>query len=114
MVGAADHLAAVARTQAHLVAGQAAGWVRWRQLSPTQRSFDDWAVPSLDALGLPVPDSREIPTDNLVARALRSDARVGASSGQTLADDTSRLEAVRDALGADGKIRIDAIEKPRK
>lgn len=84
--GAADHLAAVARTQAHLVAGQAAGWVRWRQLSPTQRSFDDWAVPSLDALGLPVPDSREIPTDNLVARTLRSDARVGASSGQTLAD----------------------------
>jgi hypothetical protein len=60
--------------------------VRWRQLSPTQRSFDDWAVPSLDALGLPVPDSREIPTDNLVARTLRSDARVGASSGQTLAD----------------------------
>ncbi len=86
--GAADHLAAVARTQAHLIAGQAAGWVRWRQLSPTQRSFDDWAVPSLDAQGLPLPDSPEIPTDNLVARGLRSDPRVGASSGQTLADAT--------------------------
>ena len=31
-----------------------------------------------------------------------------AEPGQTLADDQARLEAVRDALGADGAIRIDA------
>ena len=84
--GAADHLAAMTRTRAHLAAGKAAGWVRWRQLSPTERSFDDWAEPSLDAQGMAVPDSREIPTDNLVARDIRSGSRVGASSGQTLAD----------------------------
>ncbi|KAA1428352.1 o-succinylbenzoate synthase [Nocardioides antri] len=31
-----------------------------------------------------------------------------AEPGQTLADDEARLEAVRDALGADGRIRVDA------
>jgi O-succinylbenzoate synthase len=31
-----------------------------------------------------------------------------AEAGQTVADDQARLEAVRDALGADGKVRIDA------
>jgi O-succinylbenzoate synthase len=31
-----------------------------------------------------------------------------AEPGQTLADDQARLEAVRDALGADGRIRVDA------
>ena len=31
-----------------------------------------------------------------------------AERGQTLADDAARVEAVRDALGPDGKIRIDA------
>ena len=31
-----------------------------------------------------------------------------AEPGQTLADDEARLEAVRDAIGADGRIRIDA------
>ena len=31
-----------------------------------------------------------------------------AEPGQTLADDQARLEAVRDALGPDGRIRIDA------
>jgi O-succinylbenzoate synthase len=31
-----------------------------------------------------------------------------AERGQTLADDAARLEAVRDALGADGRLRIDA------
>ena len=31
-----------------------------------------------------------------------------AEPGQTLADDEARLEAVRDAIGADGRVRIDA------
>ena len=31
-----------------------------------------------------------------------------AEPGQTMADDQARLEAVRDALGADGRIRVDA------
>jgi O-succinylbenzoate synthase len=31
-----------------------------------------------------------------------------AASGQTLADDLARVEAVRDALGAEGRIRVDA------
>ncbi len=83
--GAADHLAGIARTQAHLVVGKAAGWVRWRQLSPTERSFDDWAVPALDEHGVPIEGTREIPTDNLEARALHSAPRSGVSH-QTLAD----------------------------
>jgi hypothetical protein len=104
--GAADHLAAVARTGTHLAQGRAQGWVRWRQLSPTERSFQDWGVPVLDDQGLPIEGTREIPTDNLAARTRTSEpasgglaeaggaedrdlgvvGRVGAASGQTLAD----------------------------
>ena len=93
----ADHLANLALTRAHLAAGKAAGWVSWRQLSPTQESFSDWAEPARDADGELVIGLLEIPNDNLTMRAQsmsptsgsvasRGSEPIGAASGQTLAD----------------------------
>ncbi len=95
--GALDHEQAVWRAWLHLQEGLLGGWVRWRQLSPTEASFHDWAVPVLDEAGLPVPGSREIPTDHLDARRwlagggaemgmLPGEGPVGPTSGQTLSD----------------------------
>jgi len=95
--GALDHERAVWRALAHLQEGLIGGWVRWRQLSPTQASFQDWGVPVLDEAGRPVPGTREIPTDHLDARRwlagggaeaglLPGDGPVGPASGQTLSD----------------------------
>ncbi|MBU6269783.1 MAG: pilus assembly protein [Betaproteobacteria bacterium] len=95
--GALDHEQAVWRAGMHLYGGMLDGWVRWRQLSPTEASFQDWAVPVLDDAGLPIPGSREIPADHLDARrwlagggaeagALPGEGPVGAASGQTLSE----------------------------
>jgi hypothetical protein len=77
----------LARAAVHIRQGEAIGWMSLVQLSPTTASFDDWAEPARDASGGLIADVREIPNDNLVARAEASDApAVGAASGQTLAD----------------------------
>jgi len=77
----------LARAAVHIRQGEAIGWMSLVQLSPTIASFDDWAEPARDANGGLIADVREIPNDNLVARAESSDAPVvGAASGQTLAD----------------------------
>lgn len=70
--------AALARVQI----GKAAGWLDWRQLSPTRASFDDWGEPGRDARGDPVAGAIEIPNDNLRYRS----RAIGTSSRQTLAD----------------------------
>jgi hypothetical protein len=70
--------AALAKVQG----GKAAGWLNWRQLSPTRASFDDWGEPARDAMGDPVAGAIEIPNDNLRYRS----RAVGTSSRQTLAD----------------------------
>ncbi len=62
--------------------GKAAGWLNWRQLSPTRASFDDWGEPARDAMGDPVSGAIEIPNDNLRYRT----RAIGTSSRQTLAD----------------------------
>ncbi len=85
--------------RAHLAAGTAGGWIRLRQLAPTDASFADWAEPALDALGRPIDGLLEIPIDNRVARrrrqspasgtaGTRAGAPIGAVSGQTLDDAT--------------------------
>lgn len=89
--GHADHRLGVARTRVHLSLGLGAGWVRWRQLSPTERSFEDWAVPSTDENGLPIAGTREIPTDNLGARALRTEPRSGRASAEAGSDETAPI-----------------------
>ena len=77
----------LARAAVHIRQGEAIGWINVVQLSPTNASFDDWAEPARDANGGLLADVREIPNDNLVARAEASGAPVvGAASGQTLAD----------------------------
>ena len=77
----------LARAAVHIRQGEAIGWIQLAQLSPTNASFDDWAEPARDANGGLLADVREIPNDNLVARAEASGAPVvGAASGQTLAD----------------------------
>lgn len=92
-----EHVGALARARAHVAEGEAAGWLRIEQQSPSAASFADWAEPALDAAGLPMPDLREIPNDGLVHRArrgrpngdvagLRGEEAIGAASGQTLAD----------------------------
>lgn len=92
-----EHLANLARAHAHVAEGQASGWLRLRQLSPTADSFHDWAAPALDAAGEPIPSLLEIPNDNLVHRATRTPPAsgiggrrgaepIGSVSGQTLAD----------------------------
>ena len=77
----------LARAAVHIRQAEAIGWMHLAQLSPTNASFDDWAEPARDANGGLMADVREIPNDNLVARAEASGApAVGAASGQTLAD----------------------------
>ena len=77
----------LARAAVHIRQGEAIGWIQLAQLSPTNASFDDWAEPARDANGGLLADVREIPNDNLVARAEASGTpAVGAASGQTLAD----------------------------
>jgi O-succinylbenzoate synthase len=100
----------------------------WGEFSPFLEYDDDTARPWLDAaleaaeLGWPEPLRASIPVNVTVpacdpdrARAIvlasngcRTAKVKVAEPGQLLAEDQARLEAVRDAIGADGLIRIDA------
>ncbi|RPH61182.1 MAG: pilus assembly protein, partial [Burkholderiales bacterium] len=87
---------ALAASELRLREGQAAGWIDWRQLSPTVEGFGDWGEPARDATGYPMPDTIEIPNDSLQWADLRQPAGgiagmragepIGAGSGQTLND----------------------------
>jgi O-succinylbenzoate synthase len=103
----------------------AAGWAEW---SPFWDYAEPECVPWLAAAreaadtGWPSPVRDRVPVNVTVPAvgAERAAAVVRASSGcrtakvkvaepgQTLADDLARVEAVRDALGPDGRIRVDA------
>lgn len=87
---------AIADAASRLREGQAAGWIVWRQLSPTIESFGDWGEPARDTSGYPVPGTVEIPNDNLQwadlrwpasgVAAMRGDEPIGVRSEQTLND----------------------------
>jgi len=102
----------------------AAGWGEWSpfldyagsELIPWLRAADEAAEH-----GWPAPLRTEITVNSTIpavgseeAYATAQAARCGtakvkvAERGQALADDAARLEAVRDALGTGGKLRIDA------
>src|SRR4051812_22418942 len=103
------------------------GEAGWGEFSPFLE-YDDhearpWLTAALEAAetGWPPPVRDRIPVnvtipavDPVIAHALaaRGGCRTAkvkvAEPGQQLADDEARLEAVRDALGSDGSVRIDA------
>lgn len=85
------------RAREHIAFGEAQGWIRLRQLSPTDRSFMDWGQPARDDEGQLIAGQVEIPIDSLKYRVkrtepasgvsgYRTEERIGSASGQTLAD----------------------------
>jgi O-succinylbenzoate synthase len=109
--------------EAALIRGSA-GWGEWspfleydaRVAEPWLRCAEeaaagDWPEPVRDAVpvNVTVPAVGPEAAHAIVARGGCRTAKVKvAEPGQALADDQARLEAVRDALGPDGRIRIDA------
>ena len=105
-----------------------AGWAEWSpfldyagaELVPWLRAADEaadrgWPAPvrSTVPVNCTVPAVGAQQAHDLVAGAVaRSGFRTAkvkvAEPGQTLADDVARCEAVRDALGPDGRLRVDA------
>ncbi|MGY0388632.1 o-succinylbenzoate synthase [Nocardioides sp. WG-D5] len=106
-----------------LVFEGAGGWGEWSpfldydtpEIEPWLRCAEeaaagDWPVPVRDA----VPVNATVPAvgperaHEIVARSGCATAKVKvADPGQSLADDIARVEAVRDALGPAGRVRID-------
>jgi len=103
-MGGGSNIGEIAETRARVIAefarGGAAGWIRVKQLSPTQQSFSDWAEDSFDDDGRAI---REIPNSNLStlrctrapnggsagtrqSTACGGGEPIGADSQQTLAD----------------------------
>jgi len=81
-------------------------WLRCAE----EAAAGDWPAPVRDA----VPVNVTVPAVDaerahaiVVAGGCRTAKVKVAEPGQTLADDQARLEAVRDALGPDGRVRID-------
>jgi O-succinylbenzoate synthase len=102
----------------------AAGWAEWSpfldyqgaQLVPWLRAAEEAAEH-----GWPAPLRTEIPVNSTIpavapeqaydiarAAGCRTAKIKVAERGQTLTEDAARVEAVRDALGASGKVRVDA------
>lgn len=88
-------------------APEAEAWLRCAE----EAARGDWPAPRRDR----IPVNATVPAiDPEAAHALVSAAGCGtakvkvAEPGQSLADAEARLEAVRDALGASGRIRVDA------
>ncbi|CAN5351807.1 o-succinylbenzoate synthase [soil metagenome] len=113
----------VTRRRAVLVQG-AAGWgefspfpdygpavTRWWWASAQEAASEGWPTPLRDR----VPVNTTVPAVDpqtahrmVLASGCRSAKVKVADPGQTLAEDTARVEAVRDALGPDGHLRVDA------
>jgi o-succinylbenzoate synthase len=101
-----------------------AGWAEWSPFLDYQGAeLVPWLHAAEEAAerGWPAPVRTEIPVNSTVpavgpelaydiarATGCRTAKVKVAERGQSLAEDASRLEAVRDALGPDGKVRIDA------
>jgi O-succinylbenzoate synthase len=101
-----------------------AGWAEWSPFLDYQGAeLVPWLQAAEEAAEhrWPTPLRMEIPVNSTIpavgpdqayqiarAAGCRTAKVKVAERGQTLTDDTARLEAVRDALGPDGKLRIDA------
>lgn len=102
----------------------AGGWAEWSPfLDYHGDELKPWLAAAREAAddGYPEPVRESVPVNATVpavgpeqayAVARDSGCRTAkvkvAEPGQTLADDLARVEAVRDALGADGRVRVDA------
>ncbi len=100
------------------------GWAEWSPFAEyTRPEIDAWWQATLEAAetGFPAPVRDSIPVNvtvpavspevahRIVAVSGCRTAKVKvAEPGQDFADDLARVEAVRDALGPDGHIRVDA------
>jgi o-succinylbenzoate synthase len=102
----------------------AAGWAEWSPFLDYQGAqLVPWLRAAQEAAehGWPPPLRTEIPVNSTIPavdpeQAYRIARNAGcrtakikvAERGQTLTDDVARVEAVRDALGPSGKVRVDA------
>ncbi len=84
----------------------AAPWLRCAE----EAAAGDWPAPVRDAVPVnvtvPAVDAEEAHAIVTAGGCRTAKVKV-AEAGQSLADDQARLEAVRDALGRDGRVRID-------
>lgn len=101
-----------------------AGWGEWSPFAEyTTPEIDPWWRAAREAAvdGWPAPVRNSVPVNCTIpavgpadahARALASGCSTAkvkvAEPGQTAADDEARVEAVRDALGPAGRVRVDA------
>ena len=101
-----------------------AGWAEWSPFPEyTRPEIDAWWAAAVESATQPWPEPvrRTVPVNSIVpavpARVAGQYALAGgcqtakvkvAEPSQTLADDLARVEAVRDALGPDGRVRVDA------
>jgi len=102
----------------------AVGWAEWSPFAEyTRPEIDAWWLATREAAetGFPAPVRDRVPVNVTVpavgpevahaivsASGCRTAKVKVAEPGQEFADDLARVEAVRDALGPDGRIRVDA------
>lgn len=122
-IGMTTRFRGITRRQGLLWRGPA-GWAEWSPfLDYHGDELKPWLVAAVEAAesGYPAPVRGSVPVNCTVPAVAADRARaITAASGcrtakvkvgepgQTLADDLARVEAVRDALGSDGKVRVDA------
>ena len=113
----------ITRRSGVLIEGPA-GWAEWSPfLEYTRPEIDAWWAAAVESASQPWPEPvrRTIPVNSIVPAvpaelagryALAGGCRTAkvkvAEPSQPLAHDLARVEAVRDALGSDGRVRVDA------
>jgi O-succinylbenzoate synthase len=122
-LGLRNRFRGITERQGLLVRG-AVGWAEWSPFAEyTRPEIDAWWQATVEAaeVGFPAPVRDRVPVNvtvpavapeiahRIVAASGCRTAKVKvAEPGQAFGDDLARVEAVRDALGPDGRIRVDA------
>ncbi len=122
-VGLTTRFRGITRRSGMLLHGPA-GWGEWSPFPEYERpEIDAWWAAAVESATStwPEPVRTSVPVNSIVPAvaadlagryALAGGCRTAkvkvAESSQVLADDLARVEAVRDALGPDGRVRIDA------
>ena len=122
-VGLTTRFRGITRRSGVLLQGSA-GWGEWSPFPEYRRpEIDAWWAAAVESATLPwpAPVRDSVPVNSIVPAvgpevagrfALAGGCRTAkvkvAEPSQTLADDLARVEAVRDALGPHGRVRVDA------